>query len=201
MSNKEVAMPEFDEVAKALKNLKAMTEVAESHGLLCALFSGGADVRISAWVDSMLTTFVEEGDVMAENALMVLAEVFEATKNQYQSGFFDLELLLPQDTTSFHQRIDALAMWCQGFLSGLGLMGFSFQKEHSQEIKEAITDLSKMSALQYDEEEEGDEDSEKAYNELVEYAKVAALLLHAELSALNQSKQKSADNAPNLTDD
>ena len=124
MSNEEVKMPEFDEVAKALKHLKAMTEVAESHGLLCALFSGGADVRISAWVDSMLTTFVEEGDISAESALVVLAGVFEATKNQYQSGFYDLELLLPDDSTSFHQRIDALAMWCQGFLSGLGLMGF-----------------------------------------------------------------------------
>ncbi|MCF6776840.1 UPF0149 family protein [Thiotrichales bacterium 19X7-9] len=201
MSNEEEKMPEFDEVAKALKHLKAMTEVAESHGLLCALFSGGADVRISAWVDSMLTTFVEEGDIMAENALVVLAGVFEATKNQYQSGFYDLELLLPDDSTSFHQRIDALAMWCQGFLSGLGLMGFAFEASHSQEIKEAITDLSKMSALQYDEEEEGDEESEKAYNELVEYAKVAALLLHAELSALNQAKAKPLHSARDLTDD
>ncbi|MCF6808619.1 UPF0149 family protein [Thiotrichales bacterium 19S9-12] len=190
MSNEEFNMPHFDEVAKALKHLKAMTEVAESHGLLCALFSGGADVRISAWVDSMLTTYIEEGDIVAEEALTILANVFEVTKTQYQNGFFDLALLLPTDETSFHKRIDALAMWCQGFLSGLGLMGFQFDQEHPKEVKEAIVDLSKMSVLQYDEEEQGDQESEKAYQELVEYAKVAALLLHSELSTKKEVEKE-----------
>lgn len=181
MSNKPTNLPNFDEVAKALKHLKAVTEVSESHGLLCALFSGGADVRINAWIDSMLTAHIEEGDLVAEDSLRVLGEVFEATKSQYESGFCDLEILLPEDDGRFYVRIDALAMWCQGFLSGLGLMGFTLESEHSAEVQEAIDDLSKMSALQYDE-EEGDEESEKAFHELAEYAKVAALLLHAELA-------------------
>ena len=76
-------------------------------------------------------------------------------------------------------RIDALAMWCQGFLSGLGLMEIDYSKG-SLEVQEAIADLIDMSRLQYDDEITGKEDEERAYMELVEYTKVAVLLIHSE---------------------
>jgi len=184
-----ITQPSFNDVAVALRNVKALTEPAEAHGLLCALFSAGADVRLHAWVDSMLTSFIEEGDIKAKESLDVLEALYRSTKEQYNSGYFDLELLLPSEEEPFYSRIGALAMWCQSFLSGLGLTGIDLKKYDSGDIGEAIQDLSKMARLQYDCEEEGNEDDEKAYFELIEYTKVAALLLHSEFSIKGQSEE------------
>ena len=71
-------------------------------------------------------------------------------------------------------------MWCQCFLSGLGLTGIDLKKHDIGDIGKVIEDLFKMARLQYDCEEDGNENDEKAYFELVEYTKVAALLLHSE---------------------
>ena len=180
---KEKIRPNYSEVQSALYKLKALSESAEAHGLLCALFSGGAEMRVKAWIDSMLSgNFPEDGDIQKDQAMKVLELLYHSTKEQFESNYFDLELLLPNDDAPFYARIGALAMWCQSYLSGLGLVGVNLDKHKKGEIGEAITDLVKMSQLQFDEEEEGNEDDEKAYNELVEYTKVAVLLLHAEFS-------------------
>ena len=180
---KESRHPEFHEVQEALRNLKAVVEPAEAHGLLCALFSGGADLRIKAWIDSMLTSDLpEEGDIVANKGILVLESLYNSTKEQFDSGYFDLELLLPNDDSVFYLRIGALAMWCQSYLSGLGLAGVKLDRHKKGDIGEAISDLLKMSQLQFGEEEAGNEEDEKAYYELVEYTKIAALLLHTEFS-------------------
>ncbi|MDA7742277.1 YecA family protein [Francisellaceae bacterium] len=186
----ERVQPTFDEVTVALQNLKALSEPAEAHALLCALFSAGADVRIHAWIDSMLSGHVEEGDIKAQEAFDVLEKLFNSTHEQYHSGYFDLELLLPGEEAPFYMRIGALALWCQGFISGLGLIGVDLAAQKNNEISEAVQDLSKMSRLQYDCEEEGNEDDEKAFFELVEYTKVAALLLHNEFAVKVESSDE-----------
>ena len=173
-------MPCYDEVTKSLKSLKALTEASESHGLLCALFCVGAEIRKSAWIDSMLTDHVQDGDIMIKHAVKILGDMFDETSIQYDSDFFKFDLLLPIDDTPFYHRIGALALWSQGFLAGIGLMGISLDSGYSAEVKEAIADLSKIARLQYDDEMDGDDDDEAAYTELVEYAKVASLLLHSE---------------------
>ncbi len=122
---------------------------------------------------------IEEGDVVAEAALKVLSNMYQATKAQFLAHDMQFDLLLPSDEEKFYVRIDALAMWCQGFLSGLGLMEINYTKG-SAEVQEAITDLIDMSRLQYDGEITGQEEEEKAYTELVEYTKVAVLLIHSE---------------------
>lgn len=184
----DIELPSFDAVNQALKNIKAVTEPAEVHGLLCALLSAGADVQSHAWIDSMISGFIEEGDVKAQEGVETLHNLFNATKSQYQSGYYDLDLLLPDDTDKFYLRIGALAMWCQGFLSGLALAGFDLQHPPTEDIKEALEDLEKFSRLQYDFEIEGHEEDEQAFTELVEYSKIAALLIHSEFAKNVQQK-------------
>ncbi len=181
-----INMPSYIDITKSLRSLKALTEASESHGLLCALFCVGADVRQTAWIDSMLTDHIEEGDIMVKEAIEHLSSMFEKTQIQYTSDFFDFELLLPDDTAAFHHRIGALALWAQGFLAGIGLMGVTLDSGYSDEVKEAIEDLSKISRLQYDDEQLGDDEDEGAYIELVEYAKVASLLLHSECEVIKK---------------
>lgn len=47
--------PNFEDVAEALKVMQALTTASEAHGLLCALFSFGAEVKFTAWSDSLMT--------------------------------------------------------------------------------------------------------------------------------------------------
>ncbi|WP_192482765.1 MULTISPECIES: UPF0149 family protein [Cysteiniphilum] len=172
-------LPDYQEVTTALRKINALSEASEAHALLCALFTGGAEMRIEAWMDSLMAEPIEAGDVVAQDALKVLAEMYQVTKAQFLAQDMHFDLLLPDDDEKFYMRIDALAMWSQGFLSGLGLMEIDYTKG-SIEVQEAIVDLIDMSRLQYDDEVTGQEDEEKAYMELVEYTKVAVLLIHSE---------------------
>ncbi|WP_395947271.1 UPF0149 family protein [Caedibacter taeniospiralis] len=173
------SLSDYQQITYALRKINALSEASEAHALLCALFTGGAEVRIQAWMDSLMAEPIEEGDVVAEAALKVLSNMYQATKAQFLAHDMQFDLLLPSDEEKFYVRIDALAMWCQGFLSGLGLMEINYTKG-SAEVQEAITDLIDMSRLQYDGEVTGQEEEEKAYTELVEYTKVAVLLIHSE---------------------
>lgn len=172
-------LPSYEEVRIALRKINALSEASESHALLCALFIGGAQVRIEAWTDSLMSEPIESENIVAQGALKVLAQMYQVTKMQFLAQDMCFDLLLPNDDEKFHVRIDALAMWCQGFLSGYGLMEIDYTKG-SAEVQEAITDLIHMSRLQYDDETTGEEDEERAYIELVEYTKVAMLLIHNE---------------------
>ena len=172
-------LPEYQEVTNALRKINALSEASEAHALLCALFTGGAEVRIEAWMDSLMAEPIEVGDVIAQSALELLSQMYQSTKAHFLADDLYFDLLLPNDDEKFYKRIDALAMWCQGFLSGLGLMEIDYTKG-STEVQEAIVDLVDMSRLQYDDEVTGQEDEEKAYAELVEYTKVSILLIHSE---------------------
>ena len=174
----------YQKITDALRKINALSEASEAHALLCALFTGGAEVRIEAWIDSLMSEPIELGDILAQTALKVLTEMYKVTKVQFLAYDMHFDLLLPDDEKKFYMRIDCLAMWCQGFLSGLGLMEIDYTKG-SLEVQEAIVDLLDMSRLQYDDEVTGQEDEEKAYMELVEYTKVAVLLIYSEFGLRN----------------
>ena len=172
-------MPNYQALADALRNLSALSEAAEAHALLCALSTGGANVNINAWIDSLLSGSLVLEDAATQAALKVLGEMYQATKLQFANNNFEFYLLLPSDDAPFYQRIAALAMWCQSYLAGLGLMQIDFS-QGTQEVTEAVEDLVNISRLQYDGEVDGAEDQEKSYTELVEYTKVAVLLIDSE---------------------
>ena len=93
---------------------------------------------------------------------------------------FQLTLLLPDDNSPIETRLTAVAQWCQGFLYGLGL-GCPDPAIWSQpNIKEALEDIAQIQKI--DTQPEEHEDSEKDYIELVEYLKIATILIFEECS-------------------
>jgi yecA family protein len=174
-------LPQYQQVADALAELQAIGGAAETHGLLCALLSGQVLVRREAWLESMLTKPVANGDVAISKACKILIHLYDATQAALSAEDYDLQLLLPDDETPFEARIAALVEWVQGFLSGLNAMGITVDKEEG-EVGEALKDLGNLACLEY-EDEVGDEEGEGAYAELVEYTRMAAILLYDELRA------------------
>ena len=85
-------------------------------------------------------------------------------------------LLLPSDDVPLAERAAALGEWCQGFLAGFGL---NYRDNAlSLEGKEVLNDLAAISQVQDALEES--EDGEGDYMEVMEYLRVAPLLLFTE---------------------
>ena len=174
------AYPSLIEVTESLERLDNHQEPAETHGLLCAFLCAGAKMRVEAWVSSLVGENVGARDVSFNHAKTHLRHLFKLTLDGLEDGDFGFDLLLPEDDVELYVRIESFSLWCQGFVSDLNLAGVSIKSQEIQQVQEAIDDLVKFSCLQYDEEDPEDESNEKAYSELVEYARVAVMLLYAE---------------------
>ncbi|WP_032672962.1 UPF0149 family protein, partial [Pseudomonas syringae] len=87
-------------------------------------------------------------------------------------------LLLPGDDEPLTERAAALGQWCQGFLAGFGLaIG---EKVLGSEAKAVLEDLAAIAQVQDALEES--EDGETDFMEVMEYMRVAPLLLFTEFN-------------------
>jgi yecA family protein len=195
MEEKNLILPGFSDIEKALEKINAESSAAETHGLLSSLFCCGAKLRQEAWVDSMLFVRSEPGDIILTEAKKNLAQLYDVTSNCFEDADYEFQLLLPDDEVEFSLRVTALAEWCQGFVTGLNLQGVSVESSNAGgDIKEALEDLLKMSCLRYEEEDLSDEESESAYSELVEYARVAVMTIYNSSETLANSKNEIGGN-------
>ena len=81
-------------------------------------------------------------------------------------------------TPDSYERAAALGQWCQGFLSGFGLTRRAYSL--SDEANEVLRDLAAIAQVQDALEES--EDGESDYMEVMEYLRVAPMLLFSELA-------------------
>jgi uncharacterized protein YgfB (UPF0149 family) len=146
---------------------------AELHGLLLGRSCAGAGFEIDSWlVDAaeLLGAAPEDG---VRQALIGLQEM---VKNELTGVEVTVVLLLPSDDAPLSERAVALGQWCQGFLGGFGLT--ARDSALSAEAMEVLQDLSAISQVQnaLDESDDGEND----YMEVMEYLRVAPLLLFSE---------------------
>lgn len=146
---------------------------AELHGLLLGRSCAGAGFEIDSWlVDAaeLLGAAPEDG---VRQALIGLQEM---VKNELTGVDVTVVLLLPSDDAPLSARAVALGQWCQGFLGGFGLT--ARDSALSAEAMEVLQDLSAISQVQnaLDESDDGEQD----YMEVMEYLRVAPLLLFSE---------------------
>ncbi len=78
--------------------------------------------------------------------------------------------------TPLAQRTEALGQWCQGFLAGFGLT--AREGSLTGEAEEVLQDMAAIAQVQG--QLEDSEDGETDYMEVMEYLRVAPLLLFAE---------------------
>lgn len=181
------SFPSFEEVAEALEKLNALGTAAETHGLLCALLSSGAVVRQEAWLNSLVTSHFEAEDKEAKHSQQILVNLYGATEQGFHSDQFELQLLLPRDELDLETRVEALAEWCQGFISGLNLIGVPVENHPEPEVAEALQDLIEISCVNYTD-SGSDDEAEKNYADLVEHTRLAVILVYGELRSLNTQK-------------
>lgn len=175
------ALPSYQAVSDALSLLASLGGAGESHGMLCALFSAEVKLKQQAWVDSLLNGHIEQGQIEAETAYRVLQQLYQATAEAFQADDFSLPLLLPEDDAPLEARIDALSEWCEGYLTGLHLLGLDIEKNKNPEMQSAFSDLLAVSQVELTLEDEADPQTETRYVELCEFVKAAVLFIAGEL--------------------
>lgn len=171
----------YDELEDLLLRIRAGVGAAELHGALAGFHCGGGRTQAERFGDALALDGIQEAlsGIGAEaEDLRRLQRTTLAALADADDGFTPL---LPEDEAALAQRADALVQWCRGFLGGIGLANPRARGELSEEAEEAIADLGRIAASELSVEEgEADED---AYAEVLEFVRVAAMLLRDECAA------------------
>ncbi|MBM5784290.1 MAG: UPF0149 family protein [Cyanobacteria bacterium K_DeepCast_35m_m1_288] len=163
----------YSAVSEALSMLDSDVDPAECHGMLCGMLCSPAGFATEAWLEHLAGY---TGGPLEEDVDEALHSLLQNTVLGMDSDEFAFELLLPDDDEPLVIRTDALGGWCRGFLSGFGVTRGATGMSH--ESQEFLGDLYRIS--QVDPEETTGEAGEQAFLEIVEYARMGAILLREE---------------------
>jgi yecA family protein len=181
----------FDDFADMFVELGAFGTPSELHGLLTGQLVAGVRADAEAWLAMVVAHLdvqaLEDDDDKAE-----LVVLYDMALEQLTASDFGFQLLLPEDDMELAGRTESLGAWCSGFLSGFGL-GFDRSKQKlSNEITDSMEDLASIAQATFDadDEEQKSESAETSYMELVEYVRLAAMMVFAEFNLLADGTQK-----------
>ena len=163
-------LPSLDDVQASSDRLGLAVGAAELHGGLSGWLAGGGDSG-PGWLARVLAA----DGAPAPDA--VLGQLRTATAAQIEDPEFGFTLLLPGAGATLYARTLALFEWCRGFLGGFGLAAGK-DPPVSEEGREAMADLARLAAASP--QDEGDDEDERALQEIEEFVRVAALLLHGD---------------------
>lgn len=161
--------------AKLLADNGYPVSPAELQGLLLGRSCAGVGFDVDAWLDDAIEVLGAPADGTVRQALIGLQEM---VKTELTGDDVTVVLLVPGDELPLAERAAALGQWCQGFLTGFGLAGGG--KKLSEDAQEVLQDLAAIAQVQDALEES--EDGETDYMEVMEYLRVAPLLLYSEFA-------------------
>jgi uncharacterized protein YgfB (UPF0149 family) len=168
----------YDEFERVLRDAHALPEPAEAHGTLAGALCSSRDYGLIEWLREILPDESADESVLQSS---VLQNVYNSMVRTLVGHDADFKPLLPDDDAPLMERADALSLWCQGFLYGLGSGATPDPGKVSTEAGEIIRDLTEITHVGVEAGEENEE-NEAAYAEVVEFVRVGVQLLFVELA-------------------
>jgi yecA family protein len=170
---------DYRDLDEALSEAGVPIAPAELHGGLCGTLCAGGDTAAQAWLDRCLdgSRGAPEQLESLRNRLVVLER---RIRESLEDEEFSFQPCLPGDEHGIDDRVDALALWCHGFLAGLGLGGVDLDADSgsdSAELNEVVGDFAEISKAVV---EPGEDDTEDgfAFAELTEYVRVGVQYIY-----------------------
>ncbi|MCX4192918.1 UPF0149 family protein [Methylophaga sp. OBS1] len=161
--------------------------LAELQGALCGLLCMDAMADRTSWYTRLFEDFHP-----GEEEKQDLSHLFDETMQSLNSLDFEFEMELPDDDAPLASRLSAMADWCQGLVYGLGTSGMTNETDLSDDCREFVTDVIKISQVSFDEIQ--DSEQEKAnFEELVEYLRMGLFLLYGELQPVDPTEEKNTE--------
>jgi uncharacterized protein YgfB (UPF0149 family) len=149
---------------------------SECHGFLCGQFCSSNSLTLESWQEHLLAGIDES--VLVDDCLMILQKIADQVKIEILSEEISFDLLLPEDAAAISERASALAEWCAGFVSGLGIGGMAEKEKMNPDCDEFVKDIVSISRMET--EMDDSEESEAALFEIIEYIRVGTIMLHQE---------------------
>ncbi|MEM6583322.1 MAG: UPF0149 family protein [Pseudomonadota bacterium] len=152
---------------------------AELHGCITGLLAAGLATSSDAFLAAVQQTL--DIDIHGELVEQLMA-LHLYTLQSLDDENFEFYPLLPDEESSLSERTSAMAVWCSGFLAGFAHGSAGPGRPHAAlpgDSGEVLRDMAAIAEADSDNVDE-DEDSEKAYAEVVEYLRFAALNLYAQ---------------------
>jgi uncharacterized protein YgfB (UPF0149 family) len=170
---------------ESLATAGAVVAPAELHGGVCgALCASGAAAARRWLVDAL-----DDGEVgaMPDEAIDDLEALIGASAQMLEDEELKFEPLLPSDDAPLAEQVEALAIWCQGFLSGIGstapaAIGSSGQVDVLVEILRDFAEIGRAGLSE--DEAAGHGQPDFALAEVREYVRVSVQLAFEELGPM-----------------
>ena len=169
-------MSSFENLSNELNSHSIDLHAAELHGMLVGYACGARDesgINRLALYENWL------GVQPPSTLVTILESAYSAAiDNLDEFADFEFRMLMPTEEVLIYERVAAVALWCSGFLCGLGESGKSINGLKG-DVAEALTDLARVAAMT-DEVPEGEE-NEEDLAEIEEFVRVSVLLIFAEI--------------------
>lgn len=165
---------EYEDVGRLLAASQLDPSVSEAHGMLCGFICGRDIDPVESWLNQLLPAVSANGPASLE-ARDALASLAVATLDETDGRAIGLTLWLPSDDRPLAERATALYDWVRGFLFAMGVLGIA-EGDLTEQGREIIRDFADLTRLDFDCLEES-EDNEQALAEVLEFIRVASLLI------------------------
>jgi len=166
----------YESLEEKLTEESCDINASEFQGAIAGMISTGLQPCDRHWSCNLLAA-VNDGQSFSESAQETLQEVLLKSYNAFIEQDSLAPILLPNEDYPLIDRLESLALWCQGYLLGFGLQ-LGKAEIANAEVAEAISDISEISQLETTSDE--NEDSNIALMTLVEHIKVAVKVIYLE---------------------
>jgi uncharacterized protein YgfB (UPF0149 family) len=178
-------MLDYDRLRDSLADVGAVVAVAELHGGVCGALCTSDSRAAARWLRDCLDDQRLEGPT--GEVARELDELVVASLRMLGDEDLRFEPLLPSDDAPLEERVQALALWCHGFLAGLGATAPGFRTGRGgdmEQLDEVLHDFGEISRAGVSEEEAaGPDEADFALAEVHEYVRVGVLLVYEQLAS------------------
>ena len=166
---------------ESLADAGAVVALAELHGGVCGALCAGGAPAARHWLAHCL----EDQELAASTAADELEGLLDASQKALADPDLTFEPLLPDDDAPLAEQVQALALWCQGFLSGVGTTAPSAARHSAEDgsLAEILRDFAEISRAGLSEEEAaGQAQADFALAEIHEYVRASVQIAFEELT-------------------
>ena len=196
MTNEPAITPlDYHSLRDSLAQAGAVVALAELHGGVCGALCAGGAPAAAYWLEDCLED--QELDVTAELDAS-LANIVAASSRMLEEGEFEFEPLLPGDDAAIEEQVQGLALWCHGFVTGLGANAPELAARGARApdggepgvIAEVVGDFTEISRAGLGEDEaEAPDQAGFALAELREFVRAGVQMVFEELGPRRQAAQ------------
>jgi uncharacterized protein YgfB (UPF0149 family) len=178
----ETPLPEYDRLRDSLADAGAVVALAELHGGVCGALCAGGAPAAKRWLADCLDDLDLDAAAVADE----LSDLVQASSRMLVDGDLAFGPLLPGDDAPLEEQVQALALWCHGFLGGLGEAAPDLGRTRAEgaAVTEILGDFAEISRAGLSEDEAaGREQPDFALAEIQEYVRVSVQIVYEELRA------------------